>query len=1273
MSTLRIYLLGPLEIRAGDQPLPKPATAKSQSLLAYLALHRRIHYREQLASLLWAEWPVDKARRSLSTALWHIRRCLPDEGFILGESETVQFGPGADLWLDVGEFSTRTAKGDVASLQSALALYGGDFLDGFYDEWVIDERYRLENVYCDALSRLMDLQMKKGVYHEALATALRLLERDPLREKAHRLSMRAYCRLGQRNKALAQYRRCREVVRGELGAEPMPETTQLYQSILSGDHQPDENAVLPPVQELETPAPVPSGRDPLDALTVSRLVGRDRELAFLHERWDAARAGGGGIVLVSGEAGVGKTRLVDEFASRLRRQGHRALWGRCYEFGRLLPYQPFAEALRAALPIMTNAEWADLPPWALQALAGLLPEVREKLASLPGDTASPPEQEPKQLFEAVARLLENLSSRGALLLMLEDLHWASKSSLQLLHYLLRALLEQPVLVVGTLRSEAVIGQQPWLNFQGQLRHDELVRSLSLPRLTLEHVESLLLEMSAAGEAILPLARKLYQETEGNPFFLIEIVKSLFDQGDLSMREGVWVGDFSGLSRERLPLPASLKETILTRVRALDEDSREALRLAAVLGGEFDFDLLNAAWGRGDEPTLRALDDLLRRRLIGEATLAVGRDYLFTHHKIQEAVYSSIPRLHRQHMHAQIGEALEARHGPQLEALAGELAHHFERCRNLNQAASEKAISYLLMAGDHARGLLAFPEAIDYYQRALEILQAGDQDERTARTLMKLGLTHHLALDFQRARRAYEQSFPSWQRAMEARPAALPPAHHALKLVVFDEPYTLNPLLVHDYASASVIQQVFSGLVELTPELDILPDVADEWQVLEGGRQYAFHLREDIHWSDGLPVTAEDFEYSLKQHLDPVVNSPHAHLLRDIKGAGAFQRGEIGPDEVGIRAPDRNTLVIELEEPAGYFLQLISHLFPVPKHVAMKWGEAWTEVGNLVTNGPFRVNSWVAGESMTLVRNPDYHGRFKGNVGRIELPFGLKPGPSLERMYEEGALDVLNLEGLPLEEVQDLAHRRYAGEFTLLSAWVVRSLIFDAGRSPFDDPHLRQALALAIDKEHLTDMLYKGFHSPATGGYLPPGMPGHSPGIGLPYDPQRAQRLLAEAGYPDGNGFPRLDSMILYHYASLGEYLRTQWRKHLGIEVLWKTVEWDDYINVNKMSGLQANMVIFGVFPAYPDPESLLGTEGMYRITKWRHAGYQRLVERARRLQDLETRLSLYRQAERILINEAAIAPLFYHRSPTLVKPWVKGFTLSPVMDWSWKDVIIEPH
>jgi len=207
VPTLQLYMLGALEIQYNGQQLPKPPTLKSQSLLAYAVLHRdRPQPRDRLVGLYWGDRAEDKARRSLRTALWHIRRCLP-EGSIRSDPHTVQFDPQGDVWLDVDEFESLVAHDDIASLQAAVALYRGDFLDGFYDDWIINERYRLESLATEARARLMLAQEARGEHQVALGTALRLLDHDPRRGDAHRLAMRAYCRLGQRNAALEQHRR----------------------------------------------------------------------------------------------------------------------------------------------------------------------------------------------------------------------------------------------------------------------------------------------------------------------------------------------------------------------------------------------------------------------------------------------------------------------------------------------------------------------------------------------------------------------------------------------------------------------------------------------------------------------------------------------------------------------------------------------------------------------------------------------------------------------------------------------------------------------------------------------------------------------------------------------------------------------------------------------------------------------------------------------------------------------------------------------------------
>jgi oligopeptide transport system substrate-binding protein len=248
--------------------------------------------------------------------------------------------------------------------------------------------------------------------------------------------------------------------------------------------------------------------------------------------------------------------------------------------------------------------------------------------------------------------------------------------------------------------------------------------------------------------------------------------------------------------------------------------------------------------------------------------------------------------------------------------------------------------------------------------------------------------------------------------------------------------------------------------------------------------------------------------------------------------------------------------VELEEPTGYFLQLLaSHAtYPVPRHVVEAHGESWTEAGNIVTNGPFRLESWQPGDSLALVHNADYHGQVLGNTQRVELTLlPLREWPATLDMYEADQLDViLRLWHIPPME-RDRIRLRHAGEYVSVPALHTGYVGFDASRPPFDDPRVRRAFVLATDTETLANVINRGYWSPATGGFVPPGMPGHSPGIALPYDPERARQLLAEAGYPNGDGFPVVDALTFHGIETSVEYLQTQWRENLGVEILCKAL------------------------------------------------------------------------------------------------------------------------
>jgi oligopeptide transport system substrate-binding protein len=611
-------------------------------------------------------------------------------------------------------------------------------------------------------------------------------------------------------------------------------------------------------------------------------------------------------------------------------------------------------------------------------------------------------------------------------------------------------------------------------------------------------------------------------------------------------------------------------------------------------------------------------------------------------------------------------------GERAEEYTGLIADHLE-----SAGRAAEAVDYLLGSGDRARRLYAHQEAIHAYERALALLLEQGRDDQAARTMMKLGLAHHNAFQFQQSRQAYDEGFALWQQAAATEPA-IPSAQapHPLRMAWY-RGGVLDPGLEENIAGGWIDDQLFAGLLAESQNLDIAPDVAKSWEVSAGGRRYVFHLRDDAHWSDGAPVTAGDFAYAWKRVLDPASGSPNASLLYDILGARAFHQGEAShPDRLGIRVLNDLTLEVELEEPTGHFLQLMacSATFPVPRHVVEVHGEAWTEVGKFVSNGPFRLKARHSDEGMVLVRNPAYHGRSLGNVQRVQLTLRLSRDTALTLLeaYEAGDLDVYYPWELASPDM-DRARQRHAGEF-VLEPWLhTIYLAFNTSQPPFDDIRVRRALALGIDRETLASVALGGFVVPATGGFVPPGMAGHSPGIALPYDPQGARELLAEAGYPGGRRFPpivclTLPATVPQEHAA---YLRQAWLEELSVQVTEETAEWDTY--ADRLDRDPPHLYAWGWVADYPDPDNYLRVGLATVRTGWQNPTYEGLVETARKLTDQGQRVRLYSQADQILVEEAAVVPLLYCRNSLLIKPWIRRFPMSPCGRCFWKDVVIEPH
>ena len=426
----------------------------------------------------------------------------------------------------------------------------------------------------------------------------------------------------------------------------------------------------------------------------------------------------------------------------------------------------------------------------------------------------------------------------------------------------------------------------------------------------------------------------------------------------------------------------------------------------------------------------------------------------------------------------------------------------------------------------------------------------------------------------------------------------------------------------------------------------------------------------------MPVTAHDFEYAWKRMLDPATASRNASLLYDVKGAKAFHQGIIDDrDAVGVRATEDAVLTVELEQPVGYFLHLLAlnETFAVPRHVVEQRGAAWADGAGIVTNGPFTLASWERGESMVLVRYPHYHGRFGGNVHQVTL--SILPGMDKShpiKMFQAGLVDAADPSSPELDE-KDVADalRCHLGEPGTRPAVSTGYLAFPVGQAPFDDPRLRRAFAQATNREALPEATLGSYVFPALGGFVPSGIPGHLPDIALPYDPERARQLLAEAGYPGGKGFPPVNWLAAPSGRMTAENLQAQWRDSLGLETRWRVMEWADFSAMLGPDPPSPFLLIW--IPDWPDPDNFLRIAMRLRVPSWRHGTYWALVGEARRAMDQNKRMRLYAHAERILAEQVPLLPLSYFGWHSLLQPWVKRYPRAAPIHQFWKDVVIEPH
>ncbi len=470
-----------------------------------------------------------------------------------------------------------------------------------------------------------------------------------------------------------------------------------------------------------------------------------------------------------------------------------------------------------------------------------------------------------------------------------------------------------------------------------------------------------------------------------------------------------------------------------------------------------------------------------------------------------------------------------------------------------------------------------------------------------------------------------------------------------------EPPSLDWSLATDHVSFNVIANLMVGLTEFDKDLKPAPVIAESWEVQDGGRRIVFHLRDDVKWTDGRTVTAGDFEYSWKRLLDPKTASQYAYILFDIANAQEFNEGKLKDSaDVGVRAQDDRTLVVTLRHPAAYFLAITTFevTYPQRRDVIEKFGDTWTRPGNIVTNGPFRLSSWKHQDHIELAANPGFF-RGKPHLDKVTM-YMVNERTTAVAMYEQGNLDFMDeSHSIPPLEKPRLA--KLPG-FKVVPQLRGEYYSFAVDRKPFDNPLVRKAFAMAIDREVLPRIL-QGGPMPATS-WVPPGMPAHNPEIGLRFDPAAARKLLAQAGFPDGKGFPPV--VLGYNTDEekklIAEAVQSMWQKHLGVVVRLENQEWKVFLK--KLQTDPFPVFRSGWGADYPDPDNfmkLFTSNSGNNHGRWKNRRYDELLELAAREQEPRKRSELYDEAQRLLTEiDAAIVPLYWKAEATVLNPEFVG-------------------
>jgi DNA-binding SARP family transcriptional activator len=749
MLPLRIFTLGAPEVRLGENLVTFP-TRKTQALLIYLAIETRLQPREHLATLLWPESNPERSHASLRNTLGHLQTALNQASaqeqslYLSVTHDALGLNPNANNDLDLhtveqaytlacAERSSRTlpeGSTGLPILQTAVTRQRGDFLVGFslgdapgFDDWAAIQREVWHRRLGLILDRLSEIQFASGEFAGAAESASHWIAQDALNEVAYRRKMRAHFAAGERGQALETYETCRAMLAAELGIEPEPDTAALAESIRTQ-------------LSIRRSAPLPYRPDTAVAFLEKLFIGRASEQQAIVKSYALTAANQPQLLVLRGEAGIGKTRLAKEFLVWASARGAEFLQCSGFESGSHWPFQPLIEAFRVRL------EHENLPKdlldnvW-LSPLSQLLPELPKRYPGFPPAPSERvvPEEHPRleaevsqaQLFEPLVQLTLALTKQAPLVLWVDDLQWVDSATLEFLQYAIRRWRDSAarVLLLVSLRSEALhpmtqpqqmggpTGLIQWLTGVGR----QLI-PVHLELKPLGERETVLMVQSILSPPAADFAQWLYAETRGQPFYLMETLKDLLERRVLHPKrqaEGQWtfaVDDEHDLG-QAVRVPSTVQAVIRSRLNRLSPNAFSLLAGGAVLEQRITFERLCAISNMTEDIALPALDELISGRLLLEAAQpGVASAYVFVNDMLRDVVYTEAGDARRRLYHKRALEIIEAAGDS-----AAVLAHHA-----LAAGLAQAAFHHSLAAGREALHLSAVSEAIVHFERARQLVR-----------------------------------------------------------------------------------------------------------------------------------------------------------------------------------------------------------------------------------------------------------------------------------------------------------------------------------------------------------------------------------------------------------------------------------------------------------------------------------------------------------------------------------------------------------------------